>query len=252
MARPHASGVLPRTASPPTTSAAVEARRSSVVRRAPGRPRSERCHQAILDATADLLDERRYADVSIESIAERAGVVKATIYKWWSCKALLAMEAYAARTGERIPAPDTGTVERDMQLMLRRTCRVLSDGNIGQTVAGLIAEAQSDPKLAEPFRTTFIGSRRERMITILHRGIERGELREDLDVSATIDLLYGPLWYRLLLRHAPLSPSFADAVVQSVLPGIRHPEARLPPPAVRLSPRPPAEKTPTRTRKSAR
>lgn len=179
----------------------------------------------MLEATADLLEERRYADVSIESIAERAGVVKATIYKWWSCKALLAMEAYAARTGERIPAPDTGSVERDMRVMLRRTCRVLSDGNIGQTVAGLIAEAQSDPKLAEPFRTTFIGSRREQMVSILRRGIARGELRDTLDVSATVDLLYGPLWYRLLLRHAPLSPGFADTIVASILPSIRRDEA---------------------------
>jgi AcrR family transcriptional regulator len=217
-------------------------------RRAPGRPRSERCHQAILDATADLLDERRYADVTIESIAERAGVVKATIYKWWSCKALLAMEAYAARTSERIPAPDTGSVERDMQLMLRRTCRVLADGNIGQTVAGLIAEAQSDPKLAEPFRTTFIGSRRERMITILHRGIDRGELRDTLDVSATIDLLYGPLWYRLLLRHAPLSPSFADAVVATVLPSLRRSDGE----GAALEPSVLRKKTSPRTRKPAR
>ena len=186
-----------------------------------GRPRSKECHQAILQATADLLEERRYAEVSIEAIAERAGVVKATIYKWWTCKALLAMEAYADRMSERIPAPDTGSVERDMRLMLRRTCRVLSQPSVGSTVAGIIAEAQSDPKLADPFRVTFIGARRERMATIVKRGIERGELRADIDVVATLDQLYGPLWYRLLLRHAPLSQAFADALVAGLLPGLR-------------------------------
>lgn len=189
--------------------------------KARGRPRSKECHEAILRATADLLEERGYAGVSIEGIAERAGVVKATIYKWWTCKALLAMEAYADRMTERIPAPDTGSVERDMQLMMRRTCRVLSRPSVGSTVAGIIAEAQSDPKLAEPFRVTFIGARRERMATVVARGVERGELRADVDVVATLDQLYGPLWYRLLLRHAPLSQGFADSVVAGLLPGLR-------------------------------
>lgn len=189
--------------------------------KARGRPRSRACHEAILGATADLLEERGYAEVSIEGIAERAGVVKATIYKWWPCKALLAMEAYADRMTERIPAPDTGSVERDMRTMMRRTCRVLSQPSVGSTVAGIIAAAQSDPKLAEPFRVTFIGARRERMATIVKRGIARGELRADVDVAATLDQLYGPLWYRLLLRHAPLSQGFADGVVAGLLPGLR-------------------------------
>lgn len=213
-----------------------------------GRPRSKECHQAILQATADLLEERRYADVSIEGIAERAGVVKATIYKWWTCKALLAMEAYADRMSERIPAPDTGSVERDMRLMLRRTCRVLSQPSVGTTVAGIIAEAQSDPKLADPFRVTFIGARRERMATIVKRGVERGELRPDVDIVATLDQLYGPLWYRLLLRHAPLSQGFADALVAGLLPGLRSqksaPKPRASPPRARPSQAP-------RRRKSA-
>jgi len=179
-----------------------------------------------LQATADLLEERRYAEVSIEAIAERAGVVKATIYKWWTCKALLAMEAYGSRMSERIPPPNTGSVERDMRLMLRRTCRVLSQPSVGTTIAGIIAEAQSDPKLAGPFRVTFIGARRELMATIVKRGVDRGELRSDVDVVATLDQLYGPLWYRLLLRHAPLSQSFADTLVAGLLPGLRRPKSQ--------------------------
>jgi hypothetical protein len=131
------------------------------------------------------------------------------------------MEAYAERMTERIPAPDTGSVEADMRAMLRRTCRVLSRRNVGATVAGLIAEAQSDPKLAESFRVTFIGARREHMAAIVERGIARGELRPDLDRKATLDQLYGPLWYRLLLRHAPLSEAFADTIVAGLLPGLR-------------------------------
>jgi AcrR family transcriptional regulator len=186
-----------------------------------GRPRSKQCHNAILDATAELLEERRYRDVSIEAIAERAGVGKQTIYKWWSSKATLAMEAYALRVMERIPAPDTGTIEGDLDFIMIRSCQVLTQGNMGSTITGLMADAQSDPVLLSEFRGVFIASRREMVAGVLRRATLRGELRADLDIPFAIDLLHGPLWYRMLLQRAPLDEAFALGIVRSLLPGMK-------------------------------
>lgn len=194
---------------------------SKTTRRAPGRPRSEECRTAILDAAADLLDEVPYAKVTIESIAARAGCSKQTIYKWWKSRALLVMQAYAARQRRKNPEPDTGAARRDLLTVIRQTCRLLRGGGYGETVSGIIAEAQSDAELAAEFRETFIGERRAIVTRILERGIARGELRHTLDIPLVIDLLYGPIWYRLLLQHAPLDDAFAEKIVEHVLEPLR-------------------------------
>lgn len=186
-----------------------------------GRPRSQECHQAILRATVELLEARPYRDVTMERIAERAGVAKQTLYKWWPSKASLAMEAWAARMEALIKMPDTGSIEKDLESMLRQVCHTLSRGNQGQTLAGLIADAQSDPELAVAFRDSYIMRRRRACAAILQRAVERGELRRDVDAPLVLDLMYGPVWYRLLLRNAPLDGKFATGVVRSVLASIR-------------------------------
>jgi len=185
-----------------------------------GRPRSLVCHTAILRATKELLTERRYADVTMEGIAERAGVAKQTLYKWWPSKARLAMEAWTALANSKIPTPDTGHIESDLVELVRHTCNVLSRSNIGQTVAGLIAEAQSDPELAVEFRETYIGARRRMAAGVLEAGIARGELRPEIEVQEVLDLMYGPIWYRLLLRNAPLDDRFARSLVAHLLPSL--------------------------------
>ncbi|APR85583.1 Transcriptional regulator, TetR family protein [Minicystis rosea] len=181
--------------------------------RAPGRPRSQHCRLATLEAAADLLEELPYTEVTIEGIAERAGVSKQTIYKWWRSRAVLCMEAYAERASHQFGDPPPGPVRDQLTAILTDTCRVLRTGNNARIIAGFIGEAQSDPELAAEFRDVFITSRRRAVTATLTHGIESGALRPDLDVLLTIELLYGPLWYRLLLRHAPLDDAFAKTVV---------------------------------------
>ena len=193
----------------------------ATTRRAPGRPRSEECRTAILDAAADLLDEVPYAKVTIESIATRAGCSKQTIYKWWKSRPLVVMQAYAARQRRTNPEPDTGAARRDLLTVIRQTCRLLRGERYGETVSGIIAAAQSDAELAAEFRETFIGERRAIVTRILERGIARGELRKTRDIPLIIDLIYGPIWYRLLLRNAPLDDAFAEKVVDHVLAPLR-------------------------------
>lgn len=189
--------------------------------RGPGRPRSQHCRVAALEAAADLLEELPYSSVTIEGIAERAGVSKQTIYKWWGNRAALCMEAYAERTSRLFTMPAPGPARERLTALLTEVCRVLRTDNAGSVVAGFIGEAQTDPELAVEFRDVFIASRRQAAREVLTEGIQRGELRADLDPSLTMDLLYGPVWYRLLLRNAPLDDAFARTVVDHLWPSLR-------------------------------
>ncbi len=173
-----------------------------------------------MQATAELLEEKGYGGVCIEAIAARAGVGKQTIYRWWSSKAAVIMEAYATRPAKNVATPDTGSVEADLHQMLAQLCFVLTQTTSGSVIKGLIAEAQNNCEVSEAFRAYFVACRRAAIRTILERGIERGELRSNLDVELAIDTLFGPIWYRLLLQHTPLDDNFAAALVAHLLAGM--------------------------------
>jgi AcrR family transcriptional regulator len=185
------------------------------------RRRNQRSHQAILKAAAELLQEKGYGALCIEAIAARAGVGKQTIYRWWSSKAAVIMEAYASQAAPNVPTPDTGSVKKDLCQILRQLFTVLTKTTAGAAVTGLIAEAQTDPNIAQAFREQFLESRTEATRRILERGIARGELRPDLNLELVIDAIYGPVWYRLLLKHAPLDDGFAEELVNLVMVGMR-------------------------------
>jgi|SRR5579883_284271 AcrR family transcriptional regulator len=185
------------------------------------RRRNQRSHQAILKATAELLEEKGYGDVCIEAIASRARVGKQTIYRWWSCKAAVIMEAFATQAARDNLLPDTGSVEQDLCQILQQMFTLLTKTTTGVALCGLIAETQIDPSLVEAFREQFIKSRRQVTRTILERGIERGELRKGLNLELVIDAIYGPVWYRMLLKHAPLDDAFAEELVSFLIVGIQ-------------------------------
>jgi AcrR family transcriptional regulator len=142
--------------------------------RRPGRPRSPEAHAAILRAALELTAESGLRGLSMEAIAARAGVGKATIYRRWKTKE--ALFADALRTIAVAPdIPDTGTVRGDIE------------------------EASGDPELLKALDTALLGPRRATIGAILRRGVARGELREDLDVDLVTDMLMGPLVARLLM-----------------------------------------------------
>ncbi len=185
------------------------------------RRRNERSHQAILTAAVELLQEKGYREICIEAIASRAGVGKQTIYRWWSSKAAVIMEAYSARAIQNIPTPDTGSVKQDLCQILSQLFAVLTTTTTGEAIAGLIAELQMDASLASSFRKQFIECRTEATRTILERGIARGELRPDSNLELVIDTIYGPIWYRLLLKHGTLDDPFAEELVNFIILGIQ-------------------------------
>jgi AcrR family transcriptional regulator len=188
-----------------------------------GRPRSEKARRAILQAAAELLLDRGLSAVSMDAVAERAGVSKATIYRWWPTKETLALDALFNEWAAATPATrDTGTLRGDLLALLRPWARMAASRPYGRVIAGLITEAQTDPGFAAEYQTRFVEPRRGQAREVFRRAIERGEVPADTKIEVALDLLYGPLYHRLLHGHAPLSDRFVRQVVDNVVDGIMH------------------------------
>jgi AcrR family transcriptional regulator len=187
-----------------------------------GRPRSEKAKQAILTAAIELMLERGLRAMSMDDVAERAGVSKATIYRWWGSKELLALDALATAWASPVPAAqrDTGSLRGDLLARFRPWLRQLNEQPFGRVVAGLLAEAQTDPEFAKLYLEHFVQPRRDATRALLVRAIERGEIAAGTDLEVTLDLLYGPIYHRLLHGHAPLTDRFVQQIVDAVLKAI--------------------------------
>lgn len=184
-----------------------------------GRPRDEAARARILQAALELLETHGFAEITADAVAERAGASKATIYRWWPNKAGVLIEALREAVGQELPFPNTGDLQEDLRVQLRNFLTMLS-GQRGCIFKAFIAAGQSDPEIAETFRSTWIAPRRAEAKALLER--YRGtELREDTDLELTMDALYGPLYYRLLTGQGPLSPEYTDELTEMVLTGIR-------------------------------
>ncbi|MGD0790582.1 MAG: TetR/AcrR family transcriptional regulator [Terriglobales bacterium] len=205
-----------------------DARNGSNGKRPPGRPRSEASRQSILRSTLKLLKQNGgFPELSIEAIAADANVGKTTVYRWWPTKAALVADAFSASADDELRFPNTGSVQNDMSLQMRRLIRILRSKR-GKVVAALIAGGQSDPELIEAFRDRFLWPRRQQAYQTLQRGIDRGELpaASDLDLDLILDSLYGPIYLRFLIRHDKLDESFADEICGLVLQGLKRPPHR--------------------------
>ncbi|HSK99172.1 MAG TPA: TetR/AcrR family transcriptional regulator [Rubrobacteraceae bacterium] len=172
-----------------------------------------------MQAANKLLEKEGFAATTVEAIAERAGVSKATVYRWWPNKAAVVMDGFLSTVSSEVPFPHTGHAWEDIRLHMRRLTEAFS-GKMGRTVGALIAEGQADTELAEALRSRWLSVRRAEAREILELGIERGELREDLDPEVAVDILYGPIYYRLLVAHAPLDEDFADALAEHIFAGL--------------------------------
>lgn len=184
-----------------------------------GRPRNMQTQQAILTAAYELLLETGFAAVTVEKIAERAGVSKATIYKWWPNKAAVVMDGYLSAASARLPVPDTGSVFEDIVEHAANLTRFLISRE-GKIITEIIGEGQSDPGLKEVYQARYFQPRRLEARQLMERGRERGELREDTDIGLCTDLIYGPVFYRLLLTGEPLDDAYIRQLVTAAFAGI--------------------------------
>jgi len=186
-----------------------------------GRPRSEQARLAILDAIGELLLEHGLPGVSMDAVAERAGVSKATIYRWWPSKETLALEAvYRAWSAPEAPQPDTGSLRGDLRAILLPWVKRLRERPYGPVIAAFVTEAQADPVFEEQYRTRFVEPRRDQGRAAFARATARGEIPSNTTVEVALDMLYGPIYHRLLHRHAPLTDRFAAEVIDAVLRGL--------------------------------
>lgn len=184
-----------------------------------GRPRSEKARRAILRAAGELLERDGFAAVTVEAIAIRAGVSKATIYRWWPNKAAVVTDSFLELIAPEIHFDGTGSAREDLRLQMRALAKIFA-GNSGRIIAALVAEGHAEPEIADTFRDRWTAKRREEVRRVLERGIQNGELRGDLDLEVAMDALYGPIYYRLLVGHAPLSANFIDTLVDHVMRGL--------------------------------
>ncbi len=185
-----------------------------------GRPRSDSSHRAIVTAAQELLVEHGYRELTIEGVAARAGVGKQTIYRWWPSRAALVLEAYLGGSDAIDPPPPSGSVEEDARALLDWLVAVLAQPIGGRVVAGLVADMQHDPDLAERFHRGVVPARRLAMVEALERGRERGEIRDDADLELAVDALHGAVFYRLLLSGEPLDTTFTAQLAREVLRGL--------------------------------
>jgi AcrR family transcriptional regulator len=191
-----------------------------------GRPRSPEADRAILSATIDLLADEGYGGVTMEGVACRAGVGKATVYRRWSSKSALVVDAMSAcRESGAASPPDTGSLRADLLLFVRGFRDHLRTSDAGRVMPAVIAELSRSPELAAAFREDFVQPRRARVVAAVRRGVERGEARADVDPDLVADGVVALLLHRFLVTGMELDDGLPERVVEMLWRGIAVPAA---------------------------
>ena len=188
---------------------------AQAVPRRPGRPRSEAARKAVIRSTLVLLERVGFNELSIESVAARAGVGKATVYRWWPNKADLVVAAFVSAVEEELRFPSAGSVLESIHQQMRRWAEIFRSP-LGHIVATVIGAGQSEPEMLHAFQNHWVEPRRVEARKLLRQAIEKGEIRAGLGPDLILDLLYGPLYLRLLLKHAALDEKFVNTVFDIV------------------------------------
>jgi AcrR family transcriptional regulator len=172
--------------------------------RRPGRPRSAAADAAIVRATLELLLEDGYRGLTMEQVRARAGVGKATLYRRHGSKQELVAEAIR-HLNQPIPLPDTGSVRDDILAVARSVQAGAERVGFANFVPRVLAESAGDPEMHAIFLENLVVPRRAVMAEVLRRGVDRGELRADLDLELAMDVITGPWVYRLLISGGDTS-----------------------------------------------
>ena len=186
-----------------------------------GRPRDPQADRAILQATIELLGEEGYEGLSIEAVASRAGVGKTTVYRRWPSKEPLVVDAIKRyKSPEDAPAPrDDESTREALSRVLGGFIKTVGHSESGRMMAGVVAEMARNPELASAVRTGILEHRREIVFAIVERGIERGEVRPDVDAEVVADMLGGTVVMRVLLTGGAVTPKLIRCAVDTLLDG---------------------------------
>ena len=176
----------------------------------------------MLDAARALFATGGYAAATIEAIASRAGVAKTTIYRWWPNRAALLVDVLVEMAAGAAPPPDGGDPLRALRTELRRSAAA-ANGLTGRLLSALLGEAQEDPEVRTALLEGLFYPRREASAGAIRRAQASGALRADVPPSIAVDLFFGPFFYRMFVRHEPLTAAFATRAFQYILEGLRRP-----------------------------
>ena len=174
----------------------------------------------VLAATVELIDRIGYRSVTIDAVARASGVSKSTIYRHWSSRQALVLDAFTSDTDESTEVADTGDAIADLRTYLLKLAYRLNICGAGQIMTGLISDALNDPEFAKSFRTQVIEARRHSFLQILHRGQHRGQIRTDVDLGSVVDAIYGSIHHRLLMTGEPIDAPFASALTDFAQQGL--------------------------------
>ena len=186
-----------------------------------GRPREARADRAILTAALELIADHGVQALRVDDVARHAGVGKASIYRRYRSKDQLVTEAVGALVDQEIAIPDSGSTEEDLLVLMREAVALYG----GETLAArlmpsVVDEMSRNTELAAIARDRFLTRRRAALRVVFERGTARGDLRRDLDVEFALDVLAGPLFYRLLVTGGPIDEGLAQAVADLILRGL--------------------------------
>jgi AcrR family transcriptional regulator len=186
--------------------------------RSPGRPRSEAAHRAILNAARDLLVEEGFTRLRLEHVAARAGVGKNTIYRRWPSKEDLTLELLLELATPHLAIDDVGDTRAELLAAVENPIRAITDSPFGPVIRAMMSQIAGNPTIGDPFRSSVVATRRAEIGRVIERGIARGDLRPDADVTVATELLAGPVYFRLVFGGS-LDSDLADRVVDALLRG---------------------------------
>lgn len=176
----------------------------------------------IFDATLTLLQEKGYEGLTVEGVAERSGVNKTTLYRWWPSKGALLGAALLHGAPLALTVPDTGTLQGDLEALLGAIVTGLSTPPVSTLAVASLGAATHSPELAALARE-FFADRLAREQPVFTRAVGRGELPADTDPALLVDLLAGAAWLRVVFRQTPVEPDFTARAVRTVLQGAAPP-----------------------------
>jgi AcrR family transcriptional regulator len=173
-------------------------------------------------AACALLEEGGLPLVTIEAVSARSGVGKPTIYRYWPNRLAVAIDAFAAHMARQVPSADLGDARSDLTEQVRRVAAFYAT-QAGTVLTQLLGATATDPAAAEQLRDRFLADRWTETTLMWQRAVARGEVRAEISPEIAIDLLFSPIIYRLLVRHAPIDPAAAAAIADAALSGLLSP-----------------------------
>jgi AcrR family transcriptional regulator len=176
---------------------------------------------AIRNAVMNELAEVGYGRLSIEAVARRAGVGKTAIYRRWSNKLEMVLEIVSDVAGRAVPLPDTGTFAGDLQLLMMIVSKALQHRIASQIIPDLMAEASRNPQIAETLQRALRTHQTSVGDKLVGQAVARGELPPDADPELAVDLILGPLYWRLSVARNPLSDDYLEKLTEAVMAALR-------------------------------